>query len=51
MELPADPGLALLVYTAEPRSKTLDSLNLLATWSATLDHLKESDADRSSRKA
>lgn len=41
MELPADPGLTLLVYTAEVGSPTQDSLNLLATWSATLDQLDE----------
>jgi transcriptional regulator with XRE-family HTH domain len=45
MELPADPGLRLLVYTAEAGSPTQDSLNLLATWSATLDQLEEADAD------
>jgi hypothetical protein len=48
MELPPDPGLTLLVYTAEPGSKTWNSLNLLATWSATLDQLNESDTDRAS---
>jgi len=37
MELPADPGLTLLVYTAEPGSPTQDALNLLASWAATLD--------------
>jgi transcriptional regulator with XRE-family HTH domain len=46
MELPADPGLTLLVYTAEAGSKTQDSLNLLATWSATLDQLNESATAR-----
>jgi hypothetical protein len=48
MELPADPGLTFLVSTAEPGSKTWDSLNLLATWSATLDQRNESEADRAS---
>ena len=43
MELPADPGLTLLIYTAEPGSTTQDSLNLLATWSATLDQPDEPD--------
>jgi transcriptional regulator with XRE-family HTH domain len=37
MELPSDPGLTLLVYTAEPASPTQDALNLLASWAATLD--------------
>jgi transcription regulator MmyB-like protein len=35
MELPADPGLTLLLYTAEPASPTADALNLLASWAAT----------------
>lgn len=37
MELPADPGQTLLVYTAEPGSPSEDGLNLLASWAATLD--------------
>jgi hypothetical protein len=37
MELPADQGLTLLVYTAEPASPTQDALNLLASWAATTD--------------
>jgi transcriptional regulator with XRE-family HTH domain len=48
MELPADPGLTLLVYTAEAGSKTQDSLNLLATWSATLEQVNESSGPLSS---
>ena len=34
MELPADPGLVLVVYTAEPDSRTADGLRLLASWTA-----------------
>ena len=41
MALPADPGLTLAVYTAEPASPTAEKLALLASWSA--------DAPRSSR--
>lgn len=37
MELPADPGLTLLAYTAEPDSPPQDALNLLASWAAILD--------------
>jgi transcriptional regulator with XRE-family HTH domain len=37
MELTADPGLTLITYTAEPGSASQDALNLLASWSATLD--------------
>jgi transcriptional regulator with XRE-family HTH domain len=32
MELPADPGLSLVVYSAEPGSSSDDSLRLLASW-------------------
>jgi transcriptional regulator with XRE-family HTH domain len=35
LELPGDPGLTMLVYTAEPASPTQDALNLLASWAAT----------------
>ncbi|MGN6332216.1 MAG: helix-turn-helix domain-containing protein [Motilibacteraceae bacterium] len=35
MEFPSDPGLALIVYTAEPGSPSADALQLLATWAAT----------------
>lgn len=35
MALPADPGLTLAVYTAEPGSPTADRLALLASWAAT----------------
>jgi hypothetical protein len=37
LALPADPGLALVVYGAEPGSASQDALNLLASWAATLD--------------
>ncbi len=32
MELPADPGLALLLYTAEPGSESEQALTFLASW-------------------
>ena len=35
MELPADPGLIMFVYTAEPASPSEDGLKLLASWAAT----------------
>ena len=35
MELVADPGLTMVVYTAEPGSKSEQALNLLASWAAT----------------
>lgn len=36
-ELPADPGLQLSTFTAEPGSPSEDALTLLATWAATTD--------------
>jgi len=35
LELVADPGLTLFVYTAEPGSKAEEGLNLLGSWTAT----------------
>ena len=37
MQLAADAGLMLFVYTAEPGSRSEETLNLLASWAATLD--------------
>ncbi|KRC62666.1 XRE family transcriptional regulator [Agromyces sp. Root81] len=37
MELPADPGLKLSIFTAEPNSVSDDALKLLASWAATAD--------------
>ena len=37
LELPAEPGLTFIVYTAEPASPTQDALDLLASWVATVD--------------
>jgi transcriptional regulator with XRE-family HTH domain len=34
MELPADPGLALLLYTAEPDSETEQALTFLSSWAS-----------------
>jgi len=34
MDLPADPGLTLAVYTAAPGSPSADALQLLASWAA-----------------
>jgi transcriptional regulator with XRE-family HTH domain len=41
LDLPADPGLSLVVYTAEPASPSQDALDLLASWAATLDQADE----------
>ena len=37
LELAADPGQRMLVYTAEPGSPSHDALSLLASWSSTPD--------------
>ena len=37
MELPAQPGLTLTAYTAPPGTAEHDALQLLASWSVTLD--------------
>lgn len=37
MELAADPGLAITIWTAEPGTKSAQALSLLGSWAATLD--------------
>ena len=37
MELPADPGLSLLAFSADAGSPDDDALHLLASWAATHD--------------
>jgi transcriptional regulator with XRE-family HTH domain len=37
IELPADPGLAIVAYTPEPGSKSAEAFSLLASWAATED--------------
>jgi hypothetical protein len=44
MELVADPGLSMFVYTAEPGSRSEQALDLLASWAATPDE-ETADAD------
>jgi transcriptional regulator with XRE-family HTH domain len=43
MDLPADPGLSLVVYSAEPGSASEDGLKLLASWAATLERPEEAE--------
>ena len=38
MELSADDGMTVSVYSAEPGSRSEEALNLLASWAATPDH-------------
>jgi transcriptional regulator with XRE-family HTH domain len=37
LELPADGGLTMLVYTVEPGSRSAEGLGLLASWAATTE--------------
>jgi transcriptional regulator with XRE-family HTH domain len=43
LELSADPGLTITIWTAEPGSKSAEALNLLGSWAATLDQAKLTD--------
>ena len=44
LDVSADAGLSLLVYTAEPGSASEDALRLLASWAATNRQVKEAEA-------
>ena len=44
LALPADVGLVLVVYGAEPGSASQDGLRFLASWAATLDQLEQPEA-------
>jgi transcriptional regulator with XRE-family HTH domain len=48
LDVSADSGLAILTYTAEPGSKSAEALDLLASWTATID---EADAAETSERA
>jgi MmyB-like transcription regulator ligand binding domain len=37
IELPADAGLTMSVYTAEPGSESAQARDILASWTATLE--------------
>jgi len=43
MQLAADEGLMMFVYTADVGSKSEEALNLLASWAATLDETEPAD--------
>ena len=44
LQLTADTGLTMLVYTAEPGSSSADALTLLASWAATLEQTELTSA-------
>jgi hypothetical protein len=43
MELAADRGLRLAIFTAEPGSRSAEALDLLASWIATPEHEPSTD--------
>lgn len=45
MELAADTELRLAIFTAQPRSRSEEALNLLASWAATPDQLPDEHRD------
>jgi len=48
LELPADSGLTIFTYAAEPGSRSEGALKLLGSWAATANHAEAaSTADRS----
>jgi transcriptional regulator with XRE-family HTH domain len=51
LALPADPGLSLVVYGAEPSSASQDGLKLLASWAATLDQLDQPETAQAPAEA
>lgn len=51
MDLSADPGLSLLVYSAEPGSPSEDALRLLGSWAATIDQPEKHGAPASTKEA
>lgn len=51
MEFPGDPGLTMIIYSAELGSPTSDSLRLLASWAATVDETGHAEAGHATGEA
>jgi hypothetical protein len=49
LDVVADPGLMIVVYTAEPGSRSAASLDLLASWAATEAETLASSDPRATR--
>jgi transcriptional regulator with XRE-family HTH domain len=49
IELPADPGLAIIAYTAEPGSRSAEAFSLLASWAATEEAHEDDSSDARAR--
>jgi transcriptional regulator with XRE-family HTH domain len=45
IELPADPGVMIVAYTAEPGSRSAEAFSLLASWAATEEAHERVDGD------
>jgi hypothetical protein len=50
MDLPAEPGLTLTAYTAEPGAPSADALRLLASWAATAELERAENPDHTPSK-
>jgi transcriptional regulator with XRE-family HTH domain len=46
LELPSDPGLTFLAYTAEPGTASADALRMLASWAATQKQTETHPAEK-----
>jgi hypothetical protein len=44
MDLPADHGLTIFTYAAEPGSRSEEALKLLGSWAATVDSAESAHA-------
>jgi transcriptional regulator with XRE-family HTH domain len=51
LDLPAQPGLVLTFYTAQPGSPSEDALTLLASWAATIPERNRHDAGQQAPRA
>ena len=51
LELPADHGLTMITYTAEPGSASQEALDFLASWAATLDQLGQPETAQAPEEA
>jgi hypothetical protein len=47
MQLSADSGLLLAIFSAEPGSRSAQALDLLASWAATPEHISSGGRDSS----
>jgi transcriptional regulator with XRE-family HTH domain len=51
LEVPADPGLMIVAYTAEPGSRSEEAFSLLASWAATEEAQETISGDASTQTA